>query len=275
MSTSEKSSSKKAPSLFRRLNLRLPWLKLAVIPLFAVIILLDLLNLTISRVSNLNDSFPTTPMSKHVKATERDLKGKKLVALTFDDGPSPSTTPTLLNILSEKNTLATFFMLGFMANNSPDIVKRAEREGHEIASHTMYHQNLVWLSPTDIGNDINEAKSTFSNILGHTPVLTRPPYGNLNDAVRSSAGTPLILWSVDTRDWESHDASAIVSTALSQVHDGAIILMHDIYSTSVDAVPNLIDSLRAEGYEFTTVSELAENRKVDLYSGENYYNFLP
>lgn len=275
MNTSEKTSSRKPPSLFRRLNIRLPWLKLVAVALVGAIITMDLLNLTIPKLANLGDSFPTAPMSKHVKATERDLKGKKLVALTFDDGPSPSTTPALLDTLSKKNALATFFMLGVMANRNPDIVKRAEREGHEIANHTMYHQNLVQLSPDSIQSDIDESKNAFRNTIGHTPTLIRPPYGNINDAVRASAHAPLILWSVDTRDWESQDAAAIVATAMNQVHDGAIILMHDIYPSTVDAVSNLIDSLKTEGYEFATVSELAENRHASLSPGDHYYNFPP
>ena len=275
MSTRAKSSSKKSPSLFHRLDVRLPWLKLVTVIIIGVIIILDLLDLTISKLSDLNNHFPTTPMSIHVKATERVLKGKMLVALTFDDGPFPSTTSSLLDILSEKNTLATFFMLGNMASDNPDLVKRIKREGHEIGSHTMYHQNLVRISPADVQSDIDEAKNVFSDILGRSPALTRPPYGNINDTVRDSAGTPLILWSVDTRDWESRDASAIVSTTLDQVHDGAIILMHDIYPTTVDAVPIIVDTLRSQGYEFTTISELAEIRQTSLSSGESYYKFLP
>ena len=275
MSTSVKSSSREKASFFRRINLRFPWLKIFVVLFIGAIASLDLLDYTISKSSELTGAFPTTPMSKHVKATERTLKGKKLVALTFDDGPSPSTTPALLDILSEKNTVATFFMLGTMADNSPELVKRARREGHEIASHTMYHQNLAVLSRDAVQSDVDESKSVFSSILGTTPRLTRPPYGLINDAVIESTNTPLILWSVDPEDWENRDASTIVSIAMEQVHDGAIILMHDIYSTSVDAVPILIDSLHDQGYEFATISELAEARKTTLVSGEYYYNFAP
>ncbi len=275
MSTRDKTSSKKGPSLFRRINLRFPWLKLVAVIIIGTAAILDLLDLTISKTVNLNKYFPTTPMSRHVKATERTLKEKKLVALTFDDGPSPFTTPTLLDILSEKNTLATFFMLGSMAQNNPDIVKRAEREGHEVASHTMYHQNLVWLSPEAVQSDIDESNAVFSNILGRIPKLTRPPYGNINDIVRAIIGTPLILWSVDPQDWQYKDASTILSITLSQVRDGAIILVHDIYPTTVEAVPAIIDTLRENGYEFTTISELAKARGVNLSPGEYYYSFSP
>lgn len=284
MSTSAKSSSKnpklpkteeKPRGLFSRLNTRFPWLKLVTVIYLGLIIILDLLDLTISKTDNLTDDFPTTPFSKHVKATERDLKNKKLVALTFDDGPSPETTPRLLNILTEKNTLATFFVLGYMAENNPDIIRRMNREAHEIASHTMYHQNLPTLSWDGIAHEINAANDVYRGILGRNPTLLRPPYGNINNNVRNIANLPLILWSVDTLDWKNRNPDTILEITMNQVHDGAIILMHDIHPTSVDAVPRLIDTLRENDYEFVTVSELVAARKVELAPGASYFNFEP
>lgn len=273
MSTSARSSSKKPRSFFSRLNVRYPWLKIIAFLYLSFIAFIDLLGFTISETANLSDNFPTTPMSKHVKATDRVLKGKKLVALTFDDGPSSTTTPELLNVLRDKNALATFFVLGNMADNNPDIVKRAEREGHEIESHTMYHQNLIRISYEGIENDVREAKSVLSSILKHSPTLTRPPYGNYDDRVFELTGTPLILWSVDTEDWKSRDAASVATIATEQAYDGAIILMHDIYPSTVEAVPAIIDGLRANGFELVTISELADNRHVKLSAGESYYNF--
>ena len=214
------------------------------------------------------------PMSRHVRM-RRDYSDKKLVALTFDDGPSADTTPRLLDILFEKDVPATFFMLGSRARNNPDIVKRAEREYHIVASHTMYHQNLIRISVTAAEADVNESKEVFKGILGYNSKLTRPPYGNINDTVRKVIGTPLILWSVDSADWHNQDPNTILAIIKSQLHDGAIILMHDIYSTSVDAVPIIIDELRKDGYEFVTVPELAKARKINLASGTAYYNFRP
>ena len=139
----------------------------------------------------------------------------------------------------------------------------------------MYHQNLIRIPAASAVSDINEAKSTLSSILGHDPVYTRPPYGNANDTVRTTAGTPIILWSVDTEDWKSKDVNSIIATAMSEVHDGAIILMHDIYPTTVDAVPILIDKLRENGYELVTLSELTKLRNIKLENGTSYYNFPP
>ena len=261
-------------SFFRRIDIRFPWLKIVAVLAIGILAILDLLDLTISKTMDPYNKIKIAPMAHHVRI-KRDLTGKKLVALTFDDGPSSVTTPRLLDILYEKDVPATFFVLGKMAREAPDIVKRAEREGHIVASHTMYHQNLVRISAQAIKDDIAESKSVFSDILGHEPTLTRPPYGNINNAVRDSVGTPMILWSVDTLDWQSKDPSAILAVTKEQIHDGAVILMHDIYDSSIDAVPAIIDELRNDGYDFVTVPELAKIRGVNLQSGTAYYNFRP
>lgn len=274
MSTSAKSSSKKS-NLFRRLDIYFPWLKLVVVIFLGVVAILDLFDLTISKANEFHTTIKIAPMSHHVRVTKRILEGKMLVALTFDDGPSSATTPELLDILYREDVPSTFFVLGKMARGNPDIIRRAESEGHVVASHTMYHQNLVRISASAVKDDINEANSVFEDILDHLPVLTRPPYGNINSNVRSAASSPLILWSVDTLDWKNEDVDSIMETALSEVHDGAIILMHDIYPTTVEAVPILIDTLRDSGYEFVTVPELAKIRGVELVDGEAYYNFRP
>ena len=261
-------------SFFRRLDVRFPWLKLVAACTVGLIIILDLLDLTISKAHDPVMRARIAPMSEHVRI-RRDYSGKKLIALTFDDGPYAETTPRLLDILFEKDVRATFFMLGSRARFNPDIVKRAEKEYHVVASHTMYHQNLISISPSAAQSDINEARAVFVDILGHTPELTRLPYGNANNAVRNIVGTPIIAWSVDPTDWQNQDPNTILAITKSQIHDGAIILMHDIYPTSVDAVSMIIDSLRADGYEFVTVPELAKARKTNLVAGSVYYNFRP
>ena len=262
-------------SFFHRLDLRFPWLKLAAVIVIGIVVILDLLNITISNTGEQGIRARVAPMSKHLRSTNRVLEGKKLVVLTFDDGPSEATTPRLLDILAEKDVPATFFVLGSKAKANPTIVKRANKEGHEIASHTMYHQNLIRISADAVKSDINEAKSVVNSILGRNPRFTRPPYGNINDNVRSTVETPLILWSVDTEDWRSKNVDSILATAMSELHDGAIILMHDIYPTSVDAVPKLIDAIRKEGYEFASLSEITKIRGAKLKNGAIYYNFRP
>ena len=262
-------------SFFHRLDAKWPWLKLLAVCVIGFIAIIDVCDLTISDVNDPISKIRIAPMSYHVRVTDRVLEGKKLVALTFDDGPSGATTPRLLDILAEKDVPATFFVLGNMARSNPDIIKRAEKEGHTIASHTMYHQNLVRLSAEAVQADVNEAKVTIKSIVGHSPIYVRPPYGNINDNVRAAVNKPMILWSVDSEDWLSQNPESIIATSMSEVHDGAVILMHDIYPTSVDAVPTLIDTLRKEGYEFATIKEITSIRGVELVPGEAYYNFLP
>lgn len=259
-------------SFFRRIDIRFPWLKLVAAIAIGALAILDLLDLTISKTTDPYNQIKIAPMSHHVRI-KRDVTGKMLIALTFDDGPSSATTPRLLDILYEKDVPATFFMLGGKVRNNPDIAQRAEKEGHIVASHTMYHQNLIRISSSAAKDDIAESKSVLSDILGHNPTLTRPPYGNINNTIRESIGTPIILWSVDTLDWKNRNVDDILSTTKEQIHDGAIILIHDIYDTSVDAVPVIIDELRKDGYDFVTVSELAKIRGVNLENGTTYYNF--
>lgn len=199
------------------------------------------------------------------------------MALTFDDGPGGATTPRLLDILKEKGVKATFFVLGGPLSARPDIVQRAEAEGHEVESHTMTHVNLEKATLETIQWEAASMRQLFQEKLGHEPSLTRPPYGNgtRRTEVTENIGTPLIYWSVDTEDWKSRNAAAVQERIRQDTYNGAIILMHDIYQSTVDAVPGAIDELRARGYEFVTVEELAAARGVKMVNGVTYFNFRP
>ncbi len=205
--------------------------------------------------------------------SEGATTGKKLIALTFDDGPSPYTTPRLLDILKGRDVKATFFVLGTMAQKSPEILRREANDGHEVASHTMYHNQLTLLSASQIRAEAVEMDRIFTEILGTRPPFTRPPYGAFNMAVGEALGQPAILWSIDPRDWADRNASVVCSRVTGAARDGAIILVHDIHATTVDAVPCIIDTLRSWGYEFATVSELAATKGVKLVNGVGYYAF--
>lgn len=211
------------------------------------------------------------------QVTKAATTGRPLVALTFDDGPSGATTPRLLDILKEKNVKATFFVLGGMLNARPDISQRAEAEGHEVESHTMTHRNLEKATLGEIQWEVAAMNQVFQEKLGHAPKLTRPPYGNgiRRVEVTGNIGTPMVYWSVDTEDWRSRNAAAVQERIRCDTYDGAIILMHDIYPSTVDAVAGAIDELRAKGYEFVTVEELAKARGVEMVNGVTYFNFRP
>lgn len=205
--------------------------------------------------------------------TTGNYAGKKLVAITFDDGPSAATTPRLLDILKEKKAKATFFVVGNMAIKNTDLLKREYAEGHEVGSHTMTHANLGRSTVAGIQWEEQAMDNLFVDVLGARPAITRPPYGEVNNTVRSTMNQPLIIWTVDTEDWRYRDAASVRSRAMAGVFDGAIILMHDIHGTTVDAVGAIIDDLRAAGYELVTVSEMAKIRGVSLQNGYSYGSF--
>lgn len=216
---------------------------------------------------------PIAPRPKAPQDLPYVEAGSKLVALTFDDGPSAVTTPRLLDILKTYDVKATFFALGTMAQRSPDILRREKAEGHEVASHTMYHNQLTKLSFADVRGEAAEMDRIFTEILGQVPAFTRPPYGSYNVTVGDALGQPMVLWSVDPRDWADRNASVVCNRVLSSTVDGSIVLVHDIYSTTVDAVPCIIDGLKARGFKFLTVSELARVRGVSMVNGQAYFSF--
>ncbi len=202
--------------------------------------------------------------------------GGKLIALTFDDGPDYYDTAALLDGLKEKQVKATFFMLGENAQRYPSLVARAYAEGHEIGSHSWDHPDLTGLTAGQVREQIQKSVAVLEEILGPgQQYLVRPPYGSTNDQVRQNIDYPLIHWSVDTLDWESLDAKAVRSAILNDAYDGAIVLLHDIHSTSVEGVLMAIDALKAQGYEFVTVSELFRRRGTALENGTRYYHQKP
>ena len=197
----------------------------------------------------------------------------KAVALTFDDGPNPSTTNRLLDILKKYNVKATFFMLGERVSSGRECIKRMYDEGMEIGSHTYSHKQLTKLSYDNIKSEIDKTNKAISEVIGENPTVIRPPYGSYNDNVKSLSGMPVILWSVDTLDWKSKNADAIFKVVTETTKDGSVLLFHDIYSTSVDAVERIIPELKKRGYEMVTVSELAELKGKSMNPGGVYTNF--
>ena len=190
----------------------------------------------------------------------------KLVALTFDDGPAASTG-RLLDILKAKRVKATFFMLSLQAERYPDLVTRVAGEGHAIGNHSYSHQNLKKMTAEEAAADLDKCSDILFGITGKRPTLMRPPGGNYDDMVIGCAKSRelrIINWSVDTRDWESKNRDAILATAFQEglygIHDGAIVLMHDVHATTIDAVEEMIDRLQEQGYTLVTVPELLRVR---------------
>lgn len=207
-----------------------------------------------------------------IPARAEAASGDKLIALTFDDGPDTKDTPRLLDGLKEKGVKVTFFVQGQFAQNASGLVARAYAEGHEIGSHSWDHPNLPDLSLEQVKKQFERSYEVLDTICGEgTDYLIRPPYGNTNESIREMIGAPLIHWSVDTLDWETLNAYSVRDSILSEAYDGAIVLLHDIHGTSVDGALMAIDTLKARGYEFVTVSELFRRRGVELEDGVRYY----
>ncbi|MDY4922667.1 polysaccharide deacetylase family protein [Frisingicoccus sp.] len=189
---------------------------------------------------------------------------KPMVALTFDDGPS-QYTPGILNTLEKYESRATFFEVGNRIDRYPDTVLRIDQMGCEIGNHSYDHAVLGNASASKIRSEISTTDAKIKAITGKTPVLFRPPYGSIGSSLRQNAGKPMILWSIDTLDWKSKNADRVYERVMDHVSDGDIILMHDLYSSTRDAVKRIIPELKKRGYQLVTVSELAQykNKKLE------------
>lgn len=194
-----------------------------------------------------------------------------MVALTFDDGPRASATPRLLDGLAERQAHATFFLVGYRIQSQQALVQRMAQEGHQIGVHTYAHVLLTELNEQEIREQVEQSQRLLTDILGEGEYWLRPPYGLVNDAVKRWAGGPIILWSVDPEDWRDHDVERITQEIAEKARDGDIILMHDIYETSVDAALEVIDRLQAQGFSFVTVEELLLRRGAEPDEGVVYY----
>lgn len=194
--------------------------------------------------------------------TEEPSKGivdgetKKKVALTFDDGPDPVHTLEILSLLDQYQARATFFVLGNRVDFYPSIIQEMADKGHEIGNHTWNHKDLTKLSSDKIKNEINKTSNAIKAVIGEGPQLYRPPYGAINDQVRGATNLKPVLWTVDPQDWLHRDATKVFNHVKANVTDGSIVLMHDIYGSTVEAVGKILAYLAAEGYQFVTVSEL-------------------
>ncbi len=193
---------------------------------------------------------------------------KKYIALTFDDGPHITVTEKILDILKKNNAKATFFVIGLeISPKKSYILKEISNAGCQIGNHTFNHKNLTMLTESKIMYEIESTDALIKSVTGESASLLRPPFGSVNDKVKSVISYPLITWSIDTEDWKNRDASKIVSNIKENVKDGSIILMHDIYKSSADACEEIIPWLISEGYCLVTVSELMQIKNVSMQAG--------
>ena len=244
-------------------------------------------------------------------STNPNYAGKKIISITFDDGPHPSNTTKVLNMLKEKDVKATFFILGenLYSDSQKALVKRAYDEGHEIANHSYTHPlPFTSLSMDKVKEELNKTDNAIKSIIGEVPVLFRPPGGGYNQDISENCGKSIILWSIDSRDWDYLSAKKVKNYAtdhglseeeaknkliddvlfngftytangkqytnpaiVSQLRHGSIILFHDIHPYSGDAVAKLIDYIKNSGeFEIMPVSEMIKTEQRAPQAGDVY-----
>lgn len=194
----------------------------------------------------------------------------KYAALTFDDGPRSGTTDRLLDGLRELGASATFFVVGEEAARVPELVQRIQAEGHQVGNHTWSHVRLEGGDTAALMEEVRQTEALLEELLGGGPYWLRPPYGMISPEAAAQVNTPLVKWSVDPRDWESRDREQVVRAVLDAVEPNSIILLHDIYPSSVDAALELVEALQQEGYWFVTVEELLRLNGLTPQAGEFY-----
>ena len=202
--------------------------------------------------------------------------GNKLIAITFDDGPG-NYTSSLLDGLASRGVPATFFMCGvngsYGVKNYNSLLTRMVSEGHQLANHSWEHPTFSKISGSQMQSQINQVGSYLTRAMGgNYNYLVRIPGGENNATIRANVAHPIITWSVDPVDWNYHNADTVYNNIMKSASDGAIILLHDIYQTSVQGGLRAIDTLKSQGYEFVTVSELFRRRGITLQNGTVYSN---
>ena len=182
------------------------------------------------------------------------------IAMTFDDGPSATLTPKLLDLLAAHHIKATFFVIGENVAEHPEIVARAAQEGHEIANHSWSHPNFGKMSDENVRRQLQQTDDAIKNATGKRPTLLRPPYGSITARekrwIHDEFGYDIILWDVDPYDWKRPGPAVVRARILKETRPGSIVLSHDIHPGTIEAMPSTFDELEAKGFKFVTVSEL-------------------
>ena len=201
---------------------------------------------------------------------EAAIPAERRIAITFDDGPRRETTERLLDGLEERDARATFFLIGRQIEGNEDLVERMQAEGHQVGSHTWSHTRLTGVSADTLRQEVGRTEEALEDLLGPGSYWLRPPYGAVDAADRDLIQTPMIKWSIDPRDWEKLDTAQVTAAVLKAAAPNQIILLHDIYPTSVDAAMAVVDALQGEGYRFVTVAELLEANGIQPAAGVLY-----
>jgi peptidoglycan/xylan/chitin deacetylase (PgdA/CDA1 family) len=211
----------------------------------------------ISSLGQLYHKYPETIKTKGAR--------NKQIALTFDDAPDPRFTGKVLDVLAKYHVKATFFVIGERAKRYPEMVARMDREGHIVGNHSYNHPQFSKISFDRFQDQILKTEHIIKNIIGYSPRLVRPPYGDITESQLKWAkkhGYKVINWNVDSLDWKGLDKEKVKKNILSTVGPGSIILQHagggvgSNLNGSIEALPEVIEALKSKGYTFVTVAEM-------------------
>ena len=224
-----------------------------------------------TRPQNAPSAMPSVPPAGARNSYSSVQTDQMVLAMTFDDGPHPSLTPKLLDILKQRNIKATFYVVGKNAKAYRQIIRRILEEGHEIGNHTWTHASLTSRSDDQIRSELKMSEDALVAAAGYRPHTIRPPYGATNARIKqmlySEFGYSTIMWSVDPQDWRRPGVSVVTSRLVNGAHKGAILLAHDIHPPTIQAMPSTFDQLLAKGYQFVTVSQLMNIEKATMPLG--------
>ena len=216
---------------------------------------LDSLDLMVDKEESVDEKVYLSVKKKSISLDD------KVVALTFDDGPS-KYTKNILDILKKYDACATFFLVGNRVSFYGDDLKRMLMEGSEIGNHSYDHKLLTRLSKEEFLEEVSKTQEAIIKETGFTPTLFRPTYGGYTNALKSYTDLTFVLWDVDSRDWQVKDKDKILKNVLPNVKSGSIVLMHDGLPYGLNALEDVLETLKSKGYKFVTISELLELKKL-------------
>jgi peptidoglycan/xylan/chitin deacetylase (PgdA/CDA1 family) len=217
-----------------------------------------------SKAATRSTSSPTADVTGKITFTDVNVDGP-YIAMTFDDGPHATNTPKLLDMAAQRHIKLTFFVLGECVKQNPTVLQREVAEGHEIGNHSWSHPNLAKLSDEAVRSQLQRTQDIIFQTAGVKPTLMRPPYGELTKRQRiwinREFNYKVILWDVDPLDWKRPGPSVVARRIIAGARPGSIILSHDIHPPTIEAMPEVFDTLLAKGFKFVTVSELLAMNK--------------
>ena len=196
-------------------------------------------------------------------------KNKPMIALSFDDGPYTPVTSKILKTLKKYDSRATFFVVGNRIQTYSKVLKESYDMGNQIGSHTYDHEDLSKKNKTQLAAEMKKTNKELRSVIGCNANLIRPPYGNISDLMRKSIKIPMIYWSIDTDDWKWRNAAKVLDECRN-VQDGDIILMHDLYSSTAQAVKKLVPRLKKKGYQLVTIDEMFYYKGIKAKAGKVY-----